>query len=191
MTKKDNKAVFFALLKEADTELSLHEVSKKLGVGVTTLHLWLAEFEDERDIVTLTDPVAEAREKLRAESTLFAKHAATPALKINPVTGEVEVHRVTPRDLASQIADFRQRTDGLQVLNAEVQTTAFLLTAKIAAKLEDEDLNIAGIASLAGSLSKVQTAFFNQATTNIQVNNNNSNNSSSSLLDIFKDKQRS
>lgn len=191
MTQKDNKAVFFALLKEEDTELSLHEVSKKLGVGVATLHLWLAEFENARDIVTLTDPVAEAKEKLQAESTLFTKHAATPALKINPVTGEVEVHRVTPKDLASQLADFRQRTDGLQVLNAEVQATAFLLTAKIAAKLEDDDLNIAGIASLAGSLSKVQTAFFNQATTNIQVNNNNSNNSSSSLLDIFKDKQRS
>jgi len=179
---KNKKQRFIALVQlaaEVGGRPDCEMVSKELDVPVITLHKWLKEFakanttEQVLDMLEVdTQIVEEIAEKVIAPAIEVANGP-----KIEIIDGVIQVtdeHMLSEKEkqaLQSQkISQFKDRTNGLFLLQEEVQGTAGSIVGKIADKLEENILPTQEIVLLTNALTSIQNAFFNRPTTNIQVN---------------------
>ena len=116
----------------------------------------------------------------------------TPGFTVdeNGVIVPVEGNEVAETTVV-QVEKFKDSVTGLQQLNSELQASAGSLALKILEASRAEDLSTNDLRNLSSALTSIQTAFFTKPTTNIQVNNVNAGDESSSLLDKFRENQKS
>lgn len=195
MSVPDAKLRFFGLVKtaeELEQELEYEAISDSLDVPVTMLKKWKKEHDKLKTRETVVDLLdvdkmmidevaSHVKEKVSAE-------VSGPQMEIKNGKIVVVPDKVEPA-VSAKLDTFKDSVTGLQMLQEEVQGTAGTLVSRIAVLAEDSELTARDLASLTTALTGIQQAFFNRATTNIQVNTVNGG--GESLLSSFRENLKS
>ena len=179
-----SKLEFFGIL-AAEPDIELKPLVQRLKIPYNKLMKWKKEHQQ----YTSADDVAKAVnadqiivDRIATEVSKEILEATPEELTIDPKTNKIvavselqkyeDTKRKAIEDMETLTKSFKDRVNGLQALQSEMQATAGALVNKIAGTLLDEEgsLAIKDLASLSSALSTLHNAFFNRPSTNIQVN---------------------
>ena len=180
MTELKSKLKFTELLEttaKEEKDLDLTVISELFNVSSHQLRVWADQWaKDSSNEVNL--------EAMLYETTPID----TEEVHINPVTGMVELLPQGDERQVIPVESFRNGLTGLNLLSLELQAAAGAITNKVQKTIKDPDLSAPELYRLAGSIATLQNAFFNSATTNIQVNTGGGE--SESLLTKFQEHRK-